>query len=517
MGVFEAQRGGGVSSLQELDILLRAQYPLLYVVSWEEERVARHLSELASQRRRKIVFWSSTKGICDENGACDPSGKAALEILPAIERYPQPALFVLKDFHAFLDDKTIVRQLRDIAGILKQDSKTVVVLSPTLKVPDELEKDFVVVDYQLPTYEELRDLLRGIAQAMRENRTVPVELDATSEERIAKAALGMTLTEAENAFAKAIVVDGKLALSNVEDIIKEFKQLVRRSRMLEFIEAQEDMGSVGGLDLMKDWFKTRGNAFTERAKEFGLPAPKGVLLLGVQGCGKSLSCKTISNLWKMPLLRLDMGAVFQGFVGSSEENMRRAIKTAETIAPCILWLDEIEKGLSGIGSSNVSDAGTTARVFSTFLTWLQEKKKPVFVAATANNIKMLPPELLRKGRFDDIFFIDLPTDEERKEIFSIHLTRAKRRTGDFDLTALAKQARGFSGAEIEQAVVSGLYYAFGANRDLETADLEQAIKETVPLSKTMAEDIQELREWCTVRARPASSAQKPYERTLKAL
>ncbi|MFC1705214.1 AAA family ATPase, partial [Planctomycetota bacterium] len=326
------------------------------------------------------------------------------------------------------------------------------------------------------------------------------------KDKIAEAALGLTAVEAENVFAKSIV---QFKRFDLDVIHKEKEQIIRKSGILEFLRPPETVSGIGGLNLLKSWLSKRGSAFTKKAREFGLPEPKGILLLGVPGCGKSLTAKAVGNLWKLPLLRLDMGRVFGSLVGSSEENIRRAIRTAESVAPCILWLDELEKGLSGVQSSGASDAGTTSRVFGTFVTWLQEKQSAVFVIATANQVKLLPPEILRKGRFDEIFFVDLPSAEERESIWRIHISHASTRTHprdpkDFDVQALSEASEGYSGAEVEQSVTSALYDAFDQGMDLATEGLLQAIEETVPLSQTMQEDITAMREWAKTRARFAS-------------
>jgi SpoVK/Ycf46/Vps4 family AAA+-type ATPase len=316
-----------------------------------------------------------------------------------------------------------------------------------------------------------------------------------------KAALGLTLTEAENVFAKCIVEKG---VFDLDLIVAEKQQLIRKSGVLEYFEARDEVSDIGGLEILKAWLNNRALAFTEKAQKFGLPSPRGILLLGVQGCGKSLTAKAVAHLWRLPLLRLDVGRIFAGLVGSSEQNMRRAIQMAETVSPCVLWLDEIEKGLAGLESSGLADAGVTARVFATLNTWMQEKTKPVFVVATANEIMQLPPELLRKGRFDEIFFVDLPAESERREIFVIHLGRRKRDPKEFDLDRLAAESDGFSGAEIEQAVISGLYAAFEEGREITTEDVLTALRQTVPLSVTMREEIGMVRRWAKGRARPAS-------------
>ncbi len=489
---------------RELDVLVRARYPIVFLVTWEETRAARMLTDLAANRGKQIYFWTVTTGITEGPGAGDPATRDPQAALEFVAQTRRPALFVLKDFHPFMQDARIIRRLRDLVQDLKSSFKTLLILSPVLVVPVELEKDLVVLDFELPRPEELGELLDGIASMARTHGKFRAELDPEGKERLVQAAIGMTLSEAENAFARAIVTDSILSIDDVDLILQEKKQIIRKSRLLEYFEAPEEFRDIGGLDLLKGWLRGRAQAFSNRAQEFGLPQPKGILLLGVQGCGKSLTCKAVSSLWKMPLLRLDMGTIFGGMVGQSEENMRRAIRTAESISPVILWLDELEKGLAGTQSSSFSDAGTTARVFSTFLTWLQEKQKPVFVAATANNIELLPPEILRKGRLDEIFFIDLPTTRERQEIFAIHLRKRRRDPALFDLAALAGLADGFSGAEIEQVVVSGLHKAFPEDRDLRQPDLVEAIQDSVPLSRTMREEIERLREWARTRARPAA-------------
>ena len=495
---------------KEIDILIRARYPLIYLVSWEETRILERLKEMAEARRKRLFLWSITRGIFlleDDPSKVDESTRDPLNALSFVEKTTDPALFVFLDFHSFLNDQTVIRKLRDLVNNLKSTYETLIIISPVLTVPIELEKEFVVIDYDLPAFEEMKELLEGIIEVVKSSQDVVIDVSEETKERLVKASLGLTRAEAENAFARVIVLNKRLDKDDIDRVLEEKKQAIRKSKLLEYFEAREDFGNVGGLDNLKDWLTKRGVAFTQKATEFGLPQPKGILLLGVQGCGKSLTAKAVANLWKLPLLRLDIGAVFSGIVGSSEENMRRAIKAAETLAPIILWIDEIEKGLSGVQSSTFSDAGTSARVFSTFLTWLQEKTTPVFVIATANNIQLLPPELLRKGRFDEIFFVDLPQTEERKEIFNIHIKKRKRDPSKFDTQALAMESPGYSGAEIEQAVISALYDAFLANRDINTEDILKNIKLSIPLSITMKESIDQIRDWAHDRARCASSVQ----------
>lgn len=489
----------------QMDVLIRARYSILYVVSWEEDRVEKSLREIARKRDKKLYTWTITRGMIEAGGEqADPSTSDPLRALDFVMEAKDPALFVLRDFDPFLDDPVVERKLRDVAHGLRASYKTLIIVSPVLKIPDHLAKDVTVIDYPLPDLAELGGLLDGITQQVADNPNIRIQLDDPGREALVKAALGLTAAEAENVFAKALVLNSALDASDIEVVLAEKEQIIRKSGVLEFYSASEKFAEIGGLDALKGWLHKRGAAFTERARQFGLPEPKGVLLIGVQGCGKSLSAKAVSGYWHLPLLRLDVGSLFAGIVGSSEQNMRRAISLAESISPCILWLDELEKGFAGTQSSSFSDAGTTARVFGSFITWLQEKTKPVFVIATANDISSLPAELMRKGRFDEIFFIDLPSAAEREEIFRIHLAKRNRDPDGFDLGRLAGAAGGFSGAEIEQVVISGLYDAFDEDRDLTEADLLANITGTVPLSATRKEDIDALREWARTRARPAS-------------
>lgn len=498
--------------LAEIEVLIRARYPLLYVISSEESRVAAALAGIAFRQEKKFYLWTETLGLYSgrakllpdiDNATTDP-----LEALEKIRRDKEPAIYLMKDLPLCLDPRreraaAVTRKLRDLGEALRTTYSTLVILSPRLVLPAELEKEVTVVDFELPGLEELGGLLDNALAALKTQPEVASELTPEKEEAILKAARGLTLAEAENVFAKCLVEKKGFA---VAEILEEKKQIIRKGGLLEYYDAVEPMKYVGGMEELKEWLQRRALAFTEKAKAFGLPAPKGVLLLGVQGCGKSLTAKAVAHLWQMPLLRLDVGAIFSGLVGSSEENMRRAIKMAEAVSPAILWIDEIEKALAGTQSSGHLDAGVTARVFATLTTWLQEKTKPVFVVATANNIGQLPPEFLRKGRFDEIFFIDLPQEEERREIFSIHLQKRKRDPKALDLQPLAKATEGFSGSEIEQCVISALYTAFESNRELTGEDLARAIEETVPLSVTMREEIAHSRAWAQGRARLASGS-----------
>jgi SpoVK/Ycf46/Vps4 family AAA+-type ATPase len=509
-----------MSTLQrvdELNTLTRAKYPIIYIVSWEERRIEDILRQVAIDRRKKLYGWTITNGIMPldviQTDPIDPATRDPLNALDFVAHSQEAAIFVLKDFHPFLDSDrggpdhpVIIRRLRDITNELKESRKTLVILSPILRFPSDLEKDITVLDYSLPTLEELELSLDRVVRSAREIASVQMKMTAEQRERVLNAARGLTCLEAENVFAKSLVMGRKLDL-NI--IIAEKEQIISRSKVLEYYESVEGFDNVGGLGLVKQWLRKRGRAFTEKARRFGLPEPKGLLLLGVQGAGKSLLAKAVASQWQLPLLRLDLGRVFSELVGSSEQNIRSALRLAENVAPCVLWLDEIEKGLAGATGSGSADAGTSARVFGSLLTWMQEKTSPVFVIGTANDISALPPEVLRKGRFDEIFFVDLPQLQERREIFAIHLARRGRDALKYDLNGLALASEGFSGAEIEQVIIDALYDAFENGRDLTDEDLFANLSSTVPLSRTMETKITALRQWARKHARPASEPPEP--------
>ncbi|HPY76236.1 MAG TPA: AAA family ATPase [Anaerohalosphaeraceae bacterium] len=508
------KKASGAAKQSELEVLIRARYPLIYVVSWEEQRVIRQVNQIASQLNKKVFEWSVTMGLMPGGTSIqsqkqrDTASQDPLVALDTVIDHVEPALYVFKDFHPFLrgQNMSVVRRLREIAESLKNTFKTIVMISPMFQLQPELEKDLSIIDYNLPDESDFSKLLDRIVEEIKDNPKLKVSLTEATRERLIHAMLGLTLSEAENVLAKTLVQNRSLDGDSVEVIHSEKKQIIRKSGLLEYYDTQENVESVGGLDLLKDWLNRRALAFTDSARAFGLPAPKGVLLLGVQGCGKSLMAKAISNMWKLPLLRFDVGRVFGSLVGSSEQNIRQAIRVAESVSPAILWLDEIDKAFRGSRSSGAStDGGTSARVFGTFLTWMSEKTHPVFVVATANDVQALPPELLRKGRFDEIFFVDLPSTQERKEIFRVHLARRKLAANELSLEKLALASGGFSGAEIEEVVVSAMFNVFYEKKKIATEDLLKSIEQTVPLSKTMSEDMDALRDWARGRARPATS------------
>ena len=498
----------------ELEVLIRARYPIIYVVSWEEERVEKQLAQIAEARNKKFHVWTYTQGIVrygsEPQRAKSGTGSTTdpLSALDAVLQHVEPAIYLFKDFHPFTEENranlAVIRRLKDVAYHLRDTYKTVVIVAPLMRIAPELDKDVTVIEFRPPDIRDLDRLLERIIEDVKDKPQVRINLDAAGRERLIHAARGLTLKEAENVFAKTLVLDGTLDADDISIVFSEKQQIIKKSGLLEYYASDEQFEHVAGLENLKQWLVKRSTAFTERAAEFGLPSPRGVLLLGVQGCGKSLCAKAVSSLWKLPLLRFDVGRMFGSLVGSSEENIRRAIQTAESVAPAILWVDEIDKAFAGSIGSGGSDGGTAARVFGTFLTWLSDKTAPVFVIATANDISQLPPELLRKGRLDEIFFVDLPGESERRAVFAIHLEKRGRALDRFHLDDLARHSDGFSGAEIEQAIVSALFDAFSAGTELDTPMIMTALGETVPLSKTMSEDLNRLRTWAQGRARLAS-------------
>ena len=514
-----AEKEAGVQ-MGDLEVLIRARYPLIYVISWEEQRVLRQVSRIASKLGKNVFEWSINTGLVPAGTSIqsqkqrDTATQDPIVALGNVIEHVDPALYVFKDFHPFLkcQNMSVIRLLREVASSLKNTYKTILIVSPMFELPPELEKDITIVDFELPKENDFTALLNRIIEEIKDNPKLNVKIDDRMREQIVHALLGLTLTEGENVLAKTLVQHRGFGERSLEVINSEKKQIIRKNGVLEYYDTEETMESVGGLDSLKNWLVRRSVVFTDQARAFGLPAPKGVLLLGVQGCGKSLMAKTISNIWHLPLLRFDVGRVFGSLVGSSELNIRRAIQVAESVAPVVFWIDEIDKAFRGSrGSGAATDAGTSSRVFSTFLTWLSEKKSSVFVVSTANDVSALPPELLRKGRFDEIFFVDLPSFQERRDIFKVHLKKRKMDAEKFDLEALAKASTGFSGAEIEEAIISSMFDAFYEKQQLTTERVLNSLRQTVPLSKTMSEDIDNLRRWSVGRARPATSPDESEE------
>jgi AAA+ superfamily predicted ATPase len=515
-----------MTSGEEIEIYLRSRYTVLWIASYEEDRIITTLKALCEKTARRLVTWDIAawfRGIVEPGGgaalpdARDP--KTALEAIAKADD-TQDAVFVLKDFHNCLEKQPIItRQLRNLAQALKATRKTIVITSPSAKVPDDLKDDVFLIEFPPPNLEELNAILERFTQ----NRKVRVNLTPLGREKILRSALGLSANQAQRVFGKAIVAEvkdpngrvvkpaGLLDETSIDMITQEKKAIIRESGALEFFSPQETIADVGGLEVLKDWLRQREKAFTKEARDYGLPAPKGLALIGIPGTGKSLTAKMAASLWHLPLIRMDVGALFGGLVGQSEENTRRALALVETIAPCLLWIDEMEKAFAQGGL----DGGTSQRVFGHILSWMQEKKKPVFVIGTANDITRLPPEFLRRGRFDEVFFLDLPTTVERREIFQVHIQKRKRPPHNYDLDALARASEGYVGAEIEQAVIDAMYLAFNdpqqPGRDFTTEDILTALQRQVPLARSQCETIEFLRNW--LREGRAQSAS--YQETRK--
>lgn len=492
-----------MKAFEDLKLLTCAEATLVQLVSYEWERVQGIAIGLAKDSSLPLWIWSQSKGLVrrDPDGheaIADSDSMDPLQLLQDIHGSDQPGLWLLEDFQPFLREEhhQVLRWLREIARLPAAPRKIVLLSTPLPGLPVDLRKEIPTIQLELPGVGDLDVVLKDVAKAL--------GVRASADQALLDAARGLTVMEARLAFGKAAAALGRLDHGAVPLVAQEKERIIKQSEVLEYYPTDARMTDVGGLDRLKEWLDRRGRAFGAGARDFGLDAPKGVLLLGVQGCGKSLLAKAIAATWQFPLLRFDMGKVFGGIVGQSEGNIRTALQVAQALAPCVLWIDEIEKGLAGMGSSDQTDGGTTARVVGTLLTWMQEKKDPVFVVATANRIDMLPPELLRKGRFDEIFFVDLPTRAVREEILSIHLKKKRRNPKDFALADLAARSIGFSGAELEEAVREGLYDAFAEGRELHSDHIARALDKTFPLSRTMRDQIDSLRQWAKVRARLAA-------------
>jgi SpoVK/Ycf46/Vps4 family AAA+-type ATPase len=457
------------------------------------------MTSIAQELKYNLVFWSVVDGLVDVEKGTTTAANDPLEALIAIQEMKEKTLIVLRDFHLFLADPNpiLIRQLKDVLQMAKTKSKTLIILGCRMILPPELEREITIIEFALPGKEDLRAVLAGILESANIKN-----MEAEIQEKVIDAASGLTTIEAENAFALS-VVESK-AIDPVI-VAKEKAQAVKKNGLLELIETKENLDSIGGLDVLKEWLLKRRHAFGQKAIEYGLPTPKGLLILGIAGTGKSLTAKATAKVFGVPLLKLDAGRIFAGLVGQSESNLRAVIQTPEAIAPCCLWIDEVEKGFSGTKSSNATDGGTSARVFGSFLSWMNEKTAPVFVVATANDVSQLPPEMLRKGRFDEIMFVDLPNQAEREAIWEIQIGKHGRIPSEFDLVQLAKATEGLTGSEIEQVFIEALYLAFDSDKEPTDLDIARVLTEFVPLSKLMAEQIGGLRSWAKDRARLATS------------
>lgn len=515
--VFDAVKGDKTNPflplIKQIDLMIRARYPILYLVGPEEEPIEEVFDQVAHQLvpKRKLYYWDIVRGWLD-NGSAKGSVMAALD---RISKAPTQdnSIFILRDLHPILKfphsdrNAPVIRELRNLTRELKQSCKTLVLTAYTLELPDELREDITVIDFPLPTIPEINRLISYLVE-----KPEQLQVSGLAKEQLVKACQGLSRARIGRIIAKALADKQQVNESDIDSVLEEKKQAIRQTGILEFFKAQDSLKSVGGLENLKLWVKMRQDAFTEEARRYGIPNPKGVLLVGIQGTGKSLSAKTIAHEWRLPLLRLDTGRLFGGIVGESESRVRQMIQLVEAIAPCVLWIDEIDKAFGNITSGSDGDSGTSRRVFGSLITWMQEKSSPVFIVATANNVRILPAELLRKGRFDEIFFLNLPTEAERQDIFKVHLQRLRpSKWREFDLGLLARCSKDFSGAEIEQVVIDGLYRAFGTfingqRRDLTTEDILRAIEETMPLAAIARDQITDLKRWAAeAGARTASN------------
>jgi len=503
----------GPSALETIRERILCRFPLLFLTTWEEERWEGELASLALDMERGLVIWTATDGAAPALNTEDESHRDPVTFIEMIRSYPRDHIFLLKDFHPFLKDPIAVRLLRDLLPSLGEQHKTILLMGPDDKVPNELRRDTVSLDLPLPRLEEMREELRDVL-IQRQHRGEPqLRMSKREQERLLKTVLGLTANQARQSMSRAL-----LGKSRVDDdvyamLISEKSLMVQGSDLLDFQELQEGASDIGGLDSLKEWISKRGEAFTEKARKRGIPSPKGVLLLGVQGCGKSLTARAVARMLSFPLIRLDVSTLLSADQGQSEKNMRNVLTLTEMIAPAVLWIDEVEKGFSGVDTDRGAGDTTMIRLMGAFLTWMQDKPAPVFVVATANSVTSLPPEMLRRGRFDELFFVDLPNFHERKDIFAIHLKKKLINPDQFDLGRLSDMTEGFSGAEIEQIVLTAMVESFNKGDSLNENELKIAAEDTVPLSVTMEEKIFQLREWARTRCRPAT----PDSRVLQML
>ena len=518
-------------TINEVELLLRSKRTVLYVVTQEENRVISALEQMCSKADTSwdLLKWDIVSGLYSTFPEFLPAKEQDKqldqeEVLNWFHKLLVPknkfCLLVLKDYNKFFGsgnyrgqvEHRIIRHVKNLAFDFCVENKAIIIISSSLELPSDFEKIVPVIDFPLPTKEEIENKINDMLVRASKRQTLAQKFKTsyTNEELdvIVNSFRGLTISECEQVCTYCMI---KYPGLFPDSISQQKRDIIRKSGLLDWIDDKIEMNDIGGLEALKIWLDKRKDAFSKEAEEYGLPSnPKGILLVGIQGAGKSLFAKAISSYWNFPLLRLDMGKVFSGLVGSSEQNMRQVFKIAESVAPCILWCDEIDKGMSGSRGSSSSDSGTTSRVLGSWLTWMQDRNAPVFVVATANDVTGLPPELLRKGRFDEIFFVDLPRFQERKKIFEIHLQKRGRKPEKFKLMRLAEMTESFTGAEIESLIEASLYEAFSDNkRDITNEDLIISIQNLVPISKLMKEEINALRSWATERARNASTIDFP--------
>ncbi|MEM9164453.1 MAG: AAA family ATPase [Cyanobacteria bacterium P01_F01_bin.4] len=500
-----------MSFRDELGLLIRARYPVIYVPTQEEERAEAAIAACAQQNgNRSVSVWDFVEGYQGNPNDTGFGRRNPLQALEFIEKLPSSAaaICVLRDFHRFLDDVAVARKLRNLSRLLKAQPKNIILLSPQLTIPDELSEVITILEFPLPTVADIRSDVETLLG------TLGSRLPSRVLDELVRSCQGLSAERIRRVLARGIAAHGEFRDEDIDLILEEKRQTIRQTQILDFYPANEKISDIGGLDNLKDWLLKRGGAFSEQARQYGLPHPRGLLLVGIQGTGKSLTAKAIAHHWHLPLLRLDVGRLFGGLVGESESRTRQMIQLAEALAPCILWIDEIDKAFAG--ADGRGDAGTASRVFGTFITWMSEKTSPVFVVATANNIRALPPEMLRRGRFDEIFFVGLPSQEERKAIFNVHLSRLRPSSlGQYDIERLAYETPDFSGAEIEQTIVEAMHIGFSQNRDFTTDDILEAASQLVPLARTAQDQIEALQDWAAAGRARLASRQTPLSSRLR--
>ena len=477
----------------ELTLFLKARYPIIYITTTEEDRVEYVIRKtIKTNLNRSVYNWDFVDGYTNNPNNDGFAKRNPLQALELIEKLnaETPALFLLKDFHRFLTDLSISRKFRNINRILKLQPKTIIIIGSELTIPKELQELITVLQFQLPLEMEINQELNRLVTSLNLN------IEATLFEDLNRACQGLSLERIRRVLSKIIATYKTIDKNSISVLLNEKKQIISQTEILEYWAVDEKITNLGGLKNLKEWLKKRKTAFSVQAANYGLPTPRGLLLIGIQGTGKSLTAKSIANEWQLPLLKLDVGKLFGGIIGESELRLRQMINVAETISPCILWIDEIDKAFSNIASKG--DSGTSSRVLATFISWLSEKTKPVFVIATANNIDLLPLEIIRKGRFDEIFFLDLPKKDEREDIFKIHLKEFRPNSWElFDYSKLAKLSESFSGAEIRQSIIEGMYHAFYEKREFTTEDICLALKELIPLAQLETNQTLKLQNWAS--------------------
>jgi len=490
--------------VSELALMIQSRYPFIAVETSEEDRLETTLAQIAGDLRVPFFVWTVTMGLHRHglpNAIYD--SREPLKALNNVATMTGEAIFLMKDLHRYLGEAPVLRKCLDLAPAFGHDRRVIVMAAVKVELPPELEPLTARFTLELPGADELTSIVKRVVAECSRERPVSMALSPADLERLVDRLRGFTAFEAERAVTQAILRDNTLDARDVDFIIELKKEMLRKDGVLEYISPEENLAEVGGFKNLKAWLAKRKQAFTAQARAFGIEPSRGILLLGVQGSGKTLVARAVAREWGLPLLKMEPARLYDKYIGETEKNLDRALRMAEQMAPCVLMIDELEKSLS-YNAAGDADAGLSKRVFGRLLAWLQDRKAPVFVVATSNDIGQLPPELTRKGRFDEIFFVDLPNPEERREIFAVHLRKRKRDPRLFDLAELVAASEGFSGAEIEQAVVAGLYTAFSRGVEVSSAIIVEELKATKPLSVTRAETIAALRAWARDRTVMAS-------------